>query len=68
MGRYKRRREPEVNYEWYSADEGMSEAQFRALFGVPKDMPPEEIPDFLFRGKNKKVHRWLRRVRRKLKI
>ena len=58
----------EENYEWYSSDEGMSERQFRALFGVPKDMPPEEINDFLFGGKNKKPRRLLRRVRRKLRI
>ena len=58
----------EENYEWYSSDEGMSERQFRALFGVPKDMPPEEINDFLFGGKNKKRLRLLRRIRRKPKI
>jgi hypothetical protein len=68
MSWYERRREPEVNYEWYSSEEGMSEAQFRALFGVPKDMPPEEINDFLFRRKNKKLRRWLRRVRRKVRV
>jgi hypothetical protein len=34
----------EENYEWYSSDEGMSERQFRALFGVPKDIADRGDP------------------------